>query len=292
MTVKGLQVWRVTAKGPRLALEAVTAALDAWDEPPALSSFEDGQSGAWRIDVYETREGRARRIGATFAAAEGVSAQVEMLADEDWVSKSQSGLPPVRAGRFVVYGAHDEGRIAPNLIGLKIEAGLAFGTGHHGTTYGCLKAYDDLLKERGAPERVLDIGCGTGVLALAAAKTGARRVIGSDIDEDSVFVAREVLRLNQARGMVDILLANGDQHPSIRAAAPFDLVFANILARPLMGLAHPIARLLAPGGRAILSGFTPNQVRGVFGWQRNAGLVKVRREDHDGWVTLVVERRR
>jgi ribosomal protein L11 methyltransferase len=198
-----------------------------------------------------------------------------------------SGLPPVRAGRFFVFGQHDRGRAPPNTVNLRIEAGAAFGTGHHGTTVGCLIELDRLLKARRFP-RVLDVGAGTGVLAIAAARTGSRIVRGTDIDRPSVRIAGENARLNAAR--VRFYAASGLANVHIRTAAPYDLIFANILARPLVSLAHPIASALAPGGRVILSGLLRGQERRVRAAYLAQGLRFERRLYRDAWVTLVMAR--
>ena len=169
---------QIIARGSRDSAEAAAAAIDA---DPMLEGAtysileEDEDRNIWRIDAFPTTEDEVEGLKATLADYP-VTVTVEKLADADWLAMSLSGLPPVRAGRFFVYGAHDEGRVPPNAVNLKIDAGAAFGTGHHGTTVGCLEAFDDLLK-RERFERVLDVGCGTGVLAIAAARTGSRIAI-------------------------------------------------------------------------------------------------------------------
>jgi ribosomal protein L11 methyltransferase len=195
----------------------------------------------------------------------------------------------VRAGRFFVYGAHDAGRAPVNAVALRIEAGAAFGTGHHGTTVGCLAAFDQVLKARRF-DRVLDVGTGTGVLAIAAARTGSRVVRGSDIDTVSVRIARENARINRARA--HFVPADGLAHRAIADAEPYDLVFANILARPLIRLARPIARALRPGGRVILSGLLRVQEREVRAAYLARGFVFERRLHRDAWATLVMRRTR
>jgi ribosomal protein L11 methyltransferase len=198
-----------------------------------------------------------------------------------------SGLPPVRAGRFFIYGVHDRGRAPPNTVNLRIEAGAAFGTGHHGTTVGCLLAYDRLLKANRFA-RVLDVGAGTGVLAIAAARTGSAKAVGTDIDRVSVRISRENARVNAVN--VRFVHASGLGHRAVRADAPYDLVFANILARPLVSLAQDIKGALRPGGIAILSGLLRTQERYV----RAAYLARDLRLDfalrRDAWATLVLRR--
>jgi ribosomal protein L11 methyltransferase len=198
-----------------------------------------------------------------------------------------SGLPPVRAGRFFVYGLHDRGRTPVNAVNLRIEAGAAFGTGHHGTTVGCLMAYDALLKARRFA-KVLDVGTGTGVLAIAAARTGARIAVGTDIDPVSVRIARENAKVNAARARFAHAAGLGD--PRVRAAAPYDLVFANILARPLVGLAQAIRRATRPGGLVILSGLLRTQERYVRAAYLARGFRIVRRIHRDAWATLVLRK--
>jgi ribosomal protein L11 methyltransferase len=212
------------------------------------------------------------------------------LAETDWVAQSLRGLRPVRAGRFIVHGAHDRACVPSNAIGIEIEAALAFGTGHHGTTRGCLLALDDLAKRRRA-RHVLDLGTGSGVLAIAAAKRFRRRVIAGDIDPVAVEAARSNGRLNGAGPMTIFVRAAGTKARVIAAHAPYDLIFANILLGPLLRLAVPIRRLSAPRARVVLSGLLPRDANAVLAIYRAQGLVLERRITLDGWVTLLLERR-
>jgi len=281
---------QIVARGPRAGAEAAAAAIDA---DPALEGAtysileEDEARGLWRIDAYPTSDAEADALLRVLAGFAALNVKSEPLADADWLKLALSGLPPVRAGRFFVYGAHDAGRAPTNAVALRIEAGAAFGTGHHGTTVGCLAALDQLLKARRFA-RVLDVGTGTGLLAIAAARTGSRIVRGTDIDPVSVRIARENARLNRARAR--FVTANGLAHPMIAAGAPYDLVFANILARPLIRFARPIRLALRPGGRVILSGLLRSQERDVRAAYLAQGFTFERRLPHDAWTTLVMRR--
>jgi len=194
----------------------------------------------------------------------------------------------VRAGRFYLHGAHDRDSVPLTSFAIEIEAGLAFGTGHHGTTRGCLIALTDILK-RGVPWPVLDVGCGTGVLAIAYALAARRSVIASDIDPVAVDQTRTNARKNKTGPQVRARLASGIDHPLIRQSAPYQLIMANILARPLEVLAPALSTLLDPRGSIILSGLTTGQERRVSAAYRLQGLVPVRRIRLDGWSTLVLQ---
>lgn len=281
---------QIIARGPRDVAEAAAASLDS---DPLLEGAtysileEDEDKGIWRIDAFPNDADDARGIEARLKAHDGLTVKVEKLADADWLAMALSGLPPVRAGRFFVYGAHDKGRAPVNAVNLRIEAGAAFGTGHHGTTVGCLQAYHDLLKAH-RYERVLDVGAGTGVLAIAAARTCTPIAVGTDIDAPSVRIAGENATLNKAK--VRFLHASGLGHASVREKAPYDLVFANILAPPLVALSHDIKLALKPGGVAILSGLLRTQERRVLAAYRSKGFTLVRRIHRDAWATLVIRR--
>jgi ribosomal protein L11 methyltransferase len=285
------QAVQIIARGPRGAAEAAAGLIDA---DPLLEGAtysileEDEDRGLWRIDAFPVGAAEADRFVAVLDGAGGLKVSREALADADWLAMALSGLPPVRAGRFFIYGVHDRGRAPLNAVNLRIEAGAAFGTGHHGTTTGCLAAYDRLLKARRF-ERVLDVGAGTGVLAIAAARTGSARVLGTDIDPVSVRISRENAKVNKVGAR--FVHASGLGHAAIAGNAPYDLVFANILARPLVSLAQDIRSALKPGGRAILSGLLRSQERYV----RAAYLARGFRLDfalrRDAWATLVLRRR-
>ena len=281
---------QIIARGPRKVAESAAEALDAdVDLEGTTYSIleEDEDRDLWRIDAFPTEEEEDKRIQEVLSGHGGLVVTAEALADADWLAMALSGLPPVRAGRFFVYGIHDLGRTPVNAVNLRIEAGAAFGTGHHGTTVGCLIAYNDLLK-KSAFKRVLDVGAGTGVLAIAASKTGTPVAVGTDIDPISVRISNENAKLNQSRAR--FVYANGLNHRLVRQDAPYDLVFANILARPLVGLSMSIRGALKPKGLVILSGLLRTQERFVKAAYLSHGFKVVRRIHRDAWCTLVMQR--
>ncbi|WP_292229284.1 50S ribosomal protein L11 methyltransferase, partial [Brevundimonas sp.] len=206
---------QIIARGARAAAESAAEAVDAdvLLEGATYSILEeDEDKGTWRIDGFPTTDDEAERMAAILRDHGGLEVVVEKLADADWLAMSLSGLPPVEAGRFFVYGAHDQGKVPEGRVNLKIDAGAAFGTGHHGTTVGCLEAFDNLLKTESF-EKVLDVGCGTGVLAIAAAKTGTPIAVGTDIDEPSARIANENAEINDAK--CDFYFADALSDPRI-----------------------------------------------------------------------------
>jgi ribosomal protein L11 methyltransferase len=219
----------------------------------------------------------------------GQSVSVDPLPDQDWVRQSQLGLPPVRAGRFFLYGAHDAGRVPNGVIPICIEAGLAFGTGHHETTTLCLEAITLIGRTR-RPKRILDLGCGTGVLAIAAAKLWRQKVLASDIDPVAVDVARDNARMNNEGPLVRAIWADGMTSPAIQEDAPYDLIVANILARPLQQLAPALSTALAPGGAIVLSGLLRDQEHQVEDRYRAQGLVHRKALRKGPWSALILER--
>jgi ribosomal protein L11 methyltransferase len=256
-------------------------------EPLAITITEtDAARSLWEVTFYfETAEDAEAARALDGLAAGSVAA----VPERDWVRQSLDGLSPVRAGRFFLHGAHDRNRRRQGGISLEIDAGTAFGTGHHGTTDGCLLALDRLLKRR-RPLSVLDLGCGTGVLAIATARANGRAVLATDIDAEAVRVTRANAALNGARSLVESLAASGLSHPRIVARAPFDLIFANILARPLVALATKLATALAPGGTLILSGITLDQIRWITATYRSRGLMFETCLRRGEWGTLVFRR--
>jgi ribosomal protein L11 methyltransferase len=261
-----------------------------FDGEAAIAAFER-PDGRWDVTVhFADAPDRAlvRKLVGDAAGkevAQGIA--FDTIEAKDWVKASLEDLVPVPAGRFVVHGQHDRARVPANKLGIEIEAALAFGTGHHGTTRGCLLLLDHVLKAR-RPHRVLDLGTGTGVLAIAAAKALHKPVLASDIDPPSVKVARENARLNETGNLLQVIRATGFSAPRFAAHGPFDLVLANILANPLRQLAGPMARHLAPSAHVILSGLLTHQAGGVIAAYCARGLVPVRHLRIEGWSSLLL----
>jgi ribosomal protein L11 methyltransferase len=282
--------YRLVFCSPRNDVEAMAEALEQHSTAVGMEDHgRDWLVEAWFADppdedrIRASLEQAARETGAAMPAW-----HVEMVAQQDWVARSLAGLKPVHAGRFVVHGFHDSGFTA-NAITIGIDAGLAFGTGHHGTTMGCLLAIGQHLKQA-APLNCLDLGSGTGVLAIALAKRLKRPVLASDIDPVAVRVARQNVRVNQVTGLVRVVTANGFRHVELARKSPFDLIVANILARPLAEMAVDAAGALAPDGTIILSGLLVAQERRVRAAYRQQGLVLKRRIIREGWTTLTLRR--
>ncbi len=256
----------------------------------AVSLVEIGPD-AWRVIIYfeDAPDEKALRklVEAAAGSAAANTLRLERVAAKDWVAESLAGLEPVRAGRFIVHGAHDRAKVPLNRIGIEIEAALAFGTGHHGTTHGCLLALDRTCKtQSNRPLRIFDLGTGTGVLAIASARALHRHVLASDNDGLSVHAARGNARLNRAGPLVEVIKADGVV--SLRRRGPFDLIFANILLRPLQRFATPLTKLVAPGGRLILSGLLKAQANAAIAAYHS--LVLEHRIDIDGWTTLTMKK--
>jgi ribosomal protein L11 methyltransferase len=282
---------RIVASADEIDLLAALAeaALPPDEISLALNDLDDGR---WSLDIFGPPQADAEVLAATVrrglgAALDGHALETRVVEDAVWVAQSLAGLDPVHAGRFFVHGVHDRQLVPPNAVGIQVEAALAFGTGHHGTTKGCLLAFERILRYRRA-RSVLDVGTGTGVLAIAAAKVLRRPVMAGDIDPLSVRIAGANAALNRVSALVRVVPAAGVAHPAIAAGAPYDLVFANILAAPLIALAAGIAPCVAPGGRLILSGLLARQERAVRAAYRARGLVLVERIVLDGWATLTL----
>lgn len=260
-------------------------------EPTGIGVFEmeDG-SGLWEVGGYFTEAPDEAGLALLAAMHEAKPFVVSEVPETDWVAHVRRELAPVEAGRFFVYGSHDADKLPADKIPLLIEAAMAFGTGHHGTTLGCLKALDHLLDEGFRGEKVADIGCGTAVLAMAAARVWDGTILASDIDEVAVEVAEANLKANGMEGQVTCLEAAGFDNPELQAQAPYDLIFANILKGPLVALAPDLTANLRPGGYAILSGILNEQADDVVSVYAQNGANLARRDEIGEWTTLLLRK--
>ena len=273
------------------AAQALGDALERLDpEPTGVGVFEveDG-SGLWEVGGYFTAPPDEIALALLAKAHGAKDFSVSELPETDWVAHVKRELSPVAAGRFFVYGAHDADKVPAGAVALRIEAAMAFGTGHHGTTLGCLMALDDMLTAGLVKKNVADIGCGTAVLAMAAARVWPNPVLASDIDAVAVEVARANTAANGLAERVHVIEAAGFDHLDFAAAAPLDLVFANILKGPLIALAPDMARHISPGGHAILSGILNPQADEVVGCYEAEGFKAIERREFGDWTTLVLE---
>lgn len=270
--------------------------LDA--DENAVAAFESADETHWLVEVFFSSEPDqaiirdlvALALGGDAGKAAAAAALFDKIEPKDWIAASLDGLKPVRAGRFLVHGSHDRPVIRENDIAIEIEAALAFGTGHHGTTRGCLLLLDRELKRK-RPRNVLDVGTGTGVLAIAAARALNRNVAAGDIDPISTDTSRQNAIANRAGAYVRPVTAVGAVHRDLTRQAPYDLIFANILAKPLRLLAPSLARLTGLDGRLILSGLLAHDVPGILSAYRGQGFALMERIDLDGWAALLLRRK-
>jgi ribosomal protein L11 methyltransferase len=288
-----MTVWRLLAKVS--GADAAGAVLALLDElAGAVSAFEIAQQ-EWRVEAYPPSPvltpALAAQLALTAVAAGGALVEIgeEKPPDRDWLAENQLAFPPLRIGRFFIRGSHHRGRAPSGTIGIMLDAATAFGTGEHPSTRACLMALDSLSRRRRF-RRPLDIGTGTGILAIAAAKLLRRRVLASDVDHGAVRVARHNLACNGVAGVVRVRRASGYRDRAIRKLR-YDLILSNILARPLAMMAPDLARTLMPGGRAVLSGLLRRQEPIVLAPHRGCGIVLERRLVIDGWSTLVLRAR-
>ncbi|ANP37915.1 MULTISPECIES: 50S ribosomal protein L11 methyltransferase [Rhodobacterales] len=260
-------------------------------EPTGVGVFEveDG-SGLWEVGGYFTEAPDEAGLALLAAMHEAKPFAVSELPETDWVAHVRRELAPVEAGRFFVYGSHDADKVPGDKIPLLIEAAMAFGTGHHGTTLGCLRALDHLIDTGFTGAKVADIGCGTAVLAMAAARVWDGQFMASDIDQVAVEVAEANLKANDMGGQVTCLEAAGFDHPDLKAVAPYDLIFANILKGPLVALSPDIAANLRKDGFAILSGILNEQADDVIAVYAENGLTLRRRDEIGEWTTLLLQK--
>ena len=286
------RIWHLVARvrGAEAA-GAVFSLLD--DAADTVSVFEMG-ADEWRLEAYSAFPALRRQLkvqlalGVAATGGELLEVGEEKLAPRDWVAENQLQFPPQRLGRFFIYGSHYRGAVPPGAVGILVDAATAFGTGEHASTRGCLTALEQLARHRGFC-RLLDVGTGTGILSIAAAKLLQRKVLAGDIDRDAVEVARHNVARNGVGSLVRVRQAAGYKSRGLRRYG-YDLVLANILARPLAVMAPDLARALAPGGRAVLSGLLPRQEPLVLAPHRGCRIVLERRIVIDGWSTLVMRR--
>ena len=288
----GITCARLTLVDEATARRIADVLTESFDNNDAAVAAFENANGNWDITVHFAAppDESAVRDLVALAADQATARSVTFapVEDKDWVRASLDALKPVEAGRFVVHGSHDRDRIRSNKVGIEIEAALAFGTGHHGTTRGCLLLLDEVLR-RSRPTQILDLGTGTGVLAIAAAKATRRKILAGDIDHRSLDAARDNARVNGAGPWVDVVFAKGFVGFAFEAQR-FDLVLANILANPLKRLALSMRRHLAPDATVILSGLLPAQANAVIAAYRAVGLVLVKRIEQDGWTSLLLKR--
>jgi ribosomal protein L11 methyltransferase len=298
--------WKVTLPCTRAEAEALAAdmtALAHLDDPPVLMTSEPdpARPDEWRLDGYFGAEPSAELLDALKALVPSAAAAepaVERVEEQDWVTLSQQGLEPIRAGRFFVHTPAHRDAAPPGAVALEIDAGRAFGTGQHETTGGCLEALSRLRDQGLSFSNILDLGTGTGLLALAAMRLWpAAKATASDIDPVSIEVTEENAAVNgvalgSGRGQLELAVAPGLEHRRLRARAPYDLIIANILAPPLVALAPSVAKALAPGARLMLAGLLSHQAEAVAAAYRRHGLALAFRLDRGDWPTLVMRKRK
>jgi ribosomal protein L11 methyltransferase len=264
--------------------------LDPMPTGVGVFEIEDG-SGLWEIGGYFTEAPNEAELALLAVAFGAKPFAVSELPETDWVAKVKRELSPVQAGRFFVYGSHDADQVPEGSEPLLIEAAMAFGTGHHGTTLGCLRALDRLVEQGFHAKNAVDVGCGTAVLAMAAARIWPEDVLASDIDQVAVDVAEANVKANDLVGRVHCVEAPGFEHEVLKAKAPYDLVFANILKAPLVMLAPDMGRYIATGGHAILSGILNEQADEVVAAYDAEGFDVPYREEIGEWTSLTLTRR-
>ena len=282
MTISG---WTLVVEVPKEAAETFERALAPLAN--ATSVFEIPGSPLWRVEAFAVSQPDEDAVVGAVALAPEI--RVLPLPAIDWVAENQKSFQPIVAGRFFVHPTHYEGAIPPGATALAIDAGPAFGTGSHGSTIGCLRALE-WLSRRPPRGRILDLGCGTGILALAIAKRWRRKVLAADIDPDAVATAQKNVTLNRATPFVRTVRSDGLASGPVARQGPYGLIVANILARPLVDMAADIRRCIAPGGTVVLSGFTQNQENGVRAAYQRRDYHLARKEGSDGWTTFVLTR--
>lgn len=281
---------RLPEAAARRLADTFPAPEEGPDAPLSVDLSEAGP-GLWEVVAYYAERPEAEALAWLLPDGDTENAvfTIAELPETDWVAKSLKGLPPVRAGRFLVHGSHDRVQLRSNDLGIEIEAAQAFGTGHHGTTAGCLRALG-MLSRRLRPRNALDLGTGSGVLAIAIARLWRIPVLATDIDPLATAIAAANVRHNGVAALVETVTAAGFRHRVFSGVERFDLIVANILAGPLAAMATDLAHRLSPGGVVVLSGLLPEQETRIVAAYRNRGLILSRASVLDGWLTLVLAR--
>lgn len=288
----GPALWRLDLALPAVAVPVFEVILEPLFD--TVSTFVATAGGTWRLQALSETEPNRAVLEAALADACGlaglapVTAVLEPMVARNWVTENLEAFRPFRVGRYFVHGSHHRGGVPTGAIPLRVDASQAFGTGQHATTWGCLTALHRLARR--PADRFLDMGCGSGILALAMARTWRRPVVAVDIDPVAVAIARDNARCNGVGGLVRTAVADGYRHALVREGAPYDVITANILARPLRRMAGELVRHLAPGGFCVLSGFMSWDAARVTAPHRGRGLRPVARIDREGWTTLVLRR--
>ena len=280
----------ITKVNKRKHAEGLGLALEKLDPAPSgvgVFELEDG-SGEWEVGAYFIEQPDEISLLLLENAFDAAGFVISEIPETDWVAKVKRELNPVEAGRFFVCGKHDLKKMPTGRVGLLIEASMAFGTGHHGTTKGCLLAFDKFFVQSRNLKNVIDIGCGTAVLAMAVGKVSSANIIASDVDPIAVEVALENLKANNLENRIDCIEAMGFEDFRIKSRAPYDLIFANILKRPLIDLAPDISGHISSGGQAIISGILDEQAEEIIDFYQQNDLVVFDRIDIGEWVTLTL----
>jgi|TARA_B100001939_G_scaffold98467_1_gene84816 ribosomal protein L11 methyltransferase len=280
----------ITKVNKRKQAEGLGLALEKLDPAPSgvgVFELEDG-SGEWEVGAYFIEQPDEISLLLLENAFDAAGFVISEIPETDWVAKVKRELNPVEAGRFFVCGKHDLKKMPTGRVGLLIEASMAFGTGHHGTTKGCLLAFDKFFVQSRNLKNVIDIGCGTAVLAMAVGKVSSAKIIASDVDPIAVEVALENLKANNLENRIDCIEAMGFEDFRIKSRAPYDLIFANILKRPLIDLAPDISGHISSGGQAIISGILDEQAEEIIDFYQQNDLVVFDRIDIGEWVTLTL----
>lgn len=281
---------RLYLSAPKRDAEKYYELLDQAFEDDALPlaiTEIDEKKAIYEVSLY-VDEAQKNTVLPRFAQVVGVdenNIKVEVLPDIDWVSHSLEGLNPVRAGRFFVHGSHDRDKVKPGDLAIEIDAGQAFGTGHHGTTVGCLELIADVM-EHEKPQNALDLGTGSGILAIGIALISPIRILATDIDPIATKVAQENFALNGVAKTIKAVTATGLDDEEIKKRAPFDLIVANILANPLIALAPQMVPALKKGGSIILSGILEEQHDRVVKAFEAEGAKYIKTLHHEGWVAV------